>query len=133
MKKSNLIVTIIGLFSPMIVLAAELNTPPNDIVVSNVHIRSLAASCAACHGTNGNHAGSRLSEGPVTLAGIAKADFLSKMLAFKFGERAVTVMHHHAKGLTSQEIVNLAEYFSAQVARPPISLPSQKLLADHAN
>jgi cytochrome c553 len=55
------------------------------------------------------------------------------MLAFKSGERAATVMHHHARGLNSHEIANLAEYFSAQVSRPPVSLPSQKLLADHAN
>lgn len=95
---------------------------PQANIAGQVHTRSLAASCAACHGTNGNSSGSSAK-----LAGIDSAYFVTQMQAFKSGERASTVMHRHAKGLTSQEIANLAEYFSAQVPSKPSALPSQKL------
>lgn len=73
------------------------------------HIRTLAGSCAACHGTNGNSVG-----GTPVLAGLDRNLFVSQMLAFRSGERASTVMHRHAKGLTEAEIALLAEYFAAQ-------------------
>jgi len=132
LKKSILTATIIGLYSPIIVFAADSQAMPHDITDS-VHIRSLAASCAACHGTNGNSANSGQVEKTASLAGMNATDFKSKILAFKSGERAATVMHRHAKGLSAQEIADLAEYFSAQIPRSPIPLPSQKLIADHAN
>ena len=55
------------------------------------HMRSLAASCAACHGSNGNSAGSTPS-----IAGLDGTYFTTQMLAFKNGDRAATVMHRHA-------------------------------------
>lgn len=84
------------------------------------HIRVLAASCAACHGSNGNSVGST----PV-LAGIARNQFLERMQGFRDGSRSSTVMHHHAKGLTPEEITQLADYFAAQPRVPgaaPLSL-----------
>lgn len=71
------------------------------------HTRTLAASCAACHGTNGNSVG-----GTPVLAGLDRAYFVTQMQAFRVGERTSTVMHHHAKGLTEEEIGMLAGYFS---------------------
>ena len=131
MRKSDLIVTIIGLFSPMIVLASDANK------ANDVHIRSLAASCAACHGTQGNTVRRSNSESTAdnipTLAGTQKDDIIAKLQAFKSGERSATVMHRHAKGLTADEITALAEYFSTQVPHAPALLTSQKLWADHAN
>lgn len=94
----------------------------------NNHIRVLAASCAACHGTNGNGV-----DKAKLLAGIENTDFLKKILAFKSGEREATVMHRHAKGLNTQEIEGLATYFSAQTPRQPSALPSQALNKNHAN
>lgn len=85
----------------------------------NIHTRTLAASCAACHGTRGNSQ----SVTPV-LAGLDAAYFSTQMLAFKNGSRDSTVMHRHAKGLTIDEIDHLADYFSKQkrVSTPaPIS------------
>jgi cytochrome subunit of sulfide dehydrogenase len=73
------------------------------------HTRTLAASCAACHGTNGNSVG-----GTPVLAGLDRAYFVTQMQAFRGGGRTSTVMHHHAKGLTEEEIGLLAGYFSAQ-------------------
>jgi cytochrome c553 len=73
------------------------------------HTRTLAASCAACHGTNGNSVG-----GTPVLAGLDSAYFVTQMQAFRVGERTSTVMHHHAKGVTEEEIGLLARYFAAQ-------------------
>jgi len=72
------------------------------------HIRALAASCAACHGTNGNSVG-----GTPVLAGLDVSHFVLQMQSFRSGERSSTVMQRHAKGLTNDEIDQLAVYFSA--------------------
>lgn len=107
-------------------LAAE------DIVLStsNTHIRTLAASCAACHGSNGNAVQSNINNNAV-LAGINKSYFIVQMLAFKNGDRPATVMHRHAKGLQIDEINQLADYFSAQKPVPAISPKPQLLGVNH--
>lgn len=95
------------------IIADETNKQPN-----NIHIRTLAASCAACHGTNGNS----LSITPV-LAGLDPQYFSTQMLAFRKHGRDSTVMHHHATGLTATEINQLADYFSQQkrITQPPLT------------
>ncbi len=107
-------------------LAAE------DIVLStsNTHIRTLAASCAACHGSNGNAVQCNINNNAV-LAGINKNYFVAQMLAFRNGERTATVMHRHAKGLQVEEINQLADYFSAQKPIPAISPKPQSLGVNH--
>lgn len=86
------------------------------------HIQTLAASCAACHGPQGNS----LAETPV-LAGLDQHYFLDQMLAFRKNERASTVMHRHAKGLSLDEINQLAIYFSEQ-KRIPAVLPQSQIM-----
>lgn len=84
------------------------------------HIRTLAGSCAACHGTNGNSVG-----GTPVLAGLEPGQFKRQMQAFRSGELASTVMFRHAKGLSEAEIDQLAAYFSIQprvAASSPIPL-----------
>jgi len=71
--------------------------------------RNMAASCAACHGTNGNSLG-----GTPVLAGMGKTYFITQMKEFKSGARPATVMHQHAKGYSDEEIEKLATFFSAQ-------------------
>jgi cytochrome subunit of sulfide dehydrogenase len=125
MKNITTFWVLVTLFTTSVASAAEV------VVLSaneNNHIRALAASCAACHGTNGNSVGNA-----ARLAGIDKVDFLTKILAFKSGERQATVMHRHAKGLSTQEIEGLATYFSAQIPRQPSALTSQTLNKNHAN
>jgi len=73
------------------------------------HARGLAASCAACHGTNGNSVG-----GTAVLAGMDRALFIKQMQDFKSGVRPATVMHQHARGYTDAEIEKLADFFSSQ-------------------
>lgn len=98
----------------------------------NIHIRQLAASCAACHGTQGNSVAANSEDGAnAVLAGMETAEFTKKMLGFKDGSRKATVMHHHAKGLTIDEINQLAAYFSEQKRVVTTALKSQTLKADH--
>jgi cytochrome subunit of sulfide dehydrogenase len=90
------------------------------------HIRTLAASCAACHGTNGNALG-----GSAVLAGMDGAYITTQMLAFKDGSRPATVMHRHAKGINIDEINLLADYFSKQKRVPSQAPQAQTLKAGH--
>lgn len=92
----------------------------------NLHTQTLAASCAACHGSNGN-----ALDGNAVLAGMDKSYFISQMLAFKNGDKSATVMHRHAKGLQVEEINELAAYFAAQKKVPAISPAMQRLKANH--
>lgn len=94
------------------------------------HIRTLAASCAACHGSNGNALkGNALSA--IVLAGIDGAYFTAQMLAFKDGSRPATVMQRHAKGLNIDEINLMADYFSKQKRVPSLAPQPQTLKASH--
>lgn len=85
--------------------------------------RTLAASCAACHGPDGNSLG-----GTPTLAALNQQYFVQRMLGFKDGSVSSSVMHHHAKGLTKDEINALASYFAQQPRETPPALPHQSFL-----
>ena len=98
------------------------------VAFSDTHIRTLAASCAACHGSNGNAVA-----GSAVLAGMDANYFSAQMLAFKDGSRSATVMHHHAKGLNVDEINQLATYFSQQKRVAAISPKPQTLKTVHDN
>jgi cytochrome subunit of sulfide dehydrogenase len=76
-----------------------------------LYIRSLAATCANCHGTNG-----KAVEGSsvVTLAGLPRDYIVAQMQAFKAGTRPATIMHQLSKGYTDAQIEQIAAYFAAQ-------------------
>jgi sulfide dehydrogenase cytochrome subunit len=129
-----IVVSIIGLFSPMIVFAGPsadpvLNTMPAE---RQLHTLSLAATCAACHSTRQNNP-TFLTSVYMPLYGMDSAYFISQMLAFKSGERTSTVMQRHAKGLSAEELSDLSAYFSAQKLGEVQALPQQKLLKTHPN
>lgn len=126
-KTFHRVIAIIGLFSPFVVYSDD-SKQTVDIAIRQVHARSLAASCAACHGTDGNSTGITSN-----ISHIDKAYFVSQMLAFKSGGRPATVMHHHAKGLSTQEIEDLAEYFSTQSRLPVSAIGSQQLSKAYPN
>ena len=108
-----------------IVHAAEVISS-KETLSNTPHIRTLAASCAGCHGTNGN-----ALKGNAVLAGMDGAYFTAQMLAFKDGSRPATVMHRHAKGLNADEINLLADYFSKQNRVPGHTPKAQTLKAHH--
>ena len=76
---------------------------------SSVQVRSWAAACANCHGTNG-----QAQQGMESLAGVNKDDIVKKMLDFKAGRKPATIMHQLAKGYSDDQIQAIATYFSAQ-------------------
>ena len=86
--------------------------PPIPFAAANLTplgVRSLAANCAACHGTNGNSVGGAIP----ALAGMNKEYLLNQIKAFRDGKREATVMHQIAKGYSDAEMVALGDYFSA--------------------
>ena len=76
-----------------------------------LYVKSLAATCANCHGTNGVAVtGSSVT----SLAGLDKAYTVAQMKAFKAGTRPATVMHQLSKGYSDAQIEVLATYFATQ-------------------
>ena len=71
--------------------------------------RSLAATCAACHGTDG-----RAPEGATLpgLAGLPAPYMIEQMKSFKSGARPGTVMPQLAKGYSETQIEQMAAWFS---------------------
>ena len=81
--------------------------------VAALRARSLAATCAQCHGTDGRAPpGSAMA----TLANMPAAYMTEQMKAFKSGTRPGTVMQQIAKGYSDAQIAQLAAYF----ARPSV-------------
>ncbi len=81
--------------------------PPN---LAPDGVRDLAAGCAACHGTRGvPAAGSSIPR----LAGRDPRELRERMLDFRAGNAAATVMHQLARGYSDAEIEALSRYFAA--------------------
>lgn len=75
--------------------------------------RSLAATCANCHGTNGRSRGQAVPP----LAGM-KADVMLELLAdYRSGRQPGTVMPQIVKGYTEEQLRLVATYFATQ-AKP---------------
>ena len=72
--------------------------------------RSLAATCAHCHGTDG-----RAVEGQpmIRLAGLPADYTLTQLMAFRSGQRPATVMHQLSRGYSPEQLEQLAKYFAA--------------------
>ncbi len=73
--------------------------------------RNLAATCANCHGTNGNARGDMKP-----LAGVAAGRIVAAVADYKSGALPATIMHQIAKGYTDEQIRLIAGYFAAQPA-----------------
>ena len=73
--------------------------------------RNLAATCANCHGTNGNAV---KGAGLDSLAGVPKDKTLQKLADFKSGDKPASIMHQISKGYTDEQLDLIATYFAAQ-------------------
>ena len=73
--------------------------------------RNLAATCANCHGTNGN---ALKGSGMDALAGMEKAKLLQKLADFKSGDKPASIMHQISKGYTDAQLDLIATYFAGQ-------------------
>jgi sulfide dehydrogenase cytochrome subunit len=76
-----------------------------------LYLRSLAATCANCHGTQGR---AQPGSSVVSLAGMPRDHLIAQMQAFKAGTRSATTMHQLAKGYSDAQIAQIASYFAAQ-------------------
>lgn len=74
--------------------------------------RNLAATCANCHGTNGQARGDMKP-----LAGVSADKIIAAVADYKSGAQPATIMHQIAKGYTDEQIKLVAAYFAAQPAR----------------
>jgi cytochrome c553 len=77
----------------------------------SLYLRSLAATCANCHGTQGR---AEPGSSVVSLAGLQKDYIVAQMKAFQSGARPATIMHQISKGYSDAQIAQIAGYFAAQ-------------------
>jgi cytochrome c553 len=78
---------------------------------AQLRTRSLAATCAHCHGTDGHAV-----EGQplIRLAGLDKNYIFTQLMAFRTGQRPATVMHQITKGYSQQQLEEIASYFASR-------------------
>jgi cytochrome subunit of sulfide dehydrogenase len=81
--------------------------------------RALAATCTACHGTDGISVGGV----PPSLAGQSKDYLLQQMKDFKAGKRPATIMQQHARGYSDEQLERIAAYFAAVKPGPAAAAP----------
>ena len=74
--------------------------------------RNLAATCANCHGTNGQARGDMKP-----LAGLSADKIIAAVADYKSGAQPATIMHQISKGYTDEQIKLVAGYFAAQPAK----------------
>jgi cytochrome c553 len=86
--------------------------------------QAKAATCAACHGMDGN---SLNPEWP-NLAGQHETYIVRQLTAFHGGERQNLLMSPMAAILTEQDMADLAAYFSSQTVRGGETEPSKAKL-----
>lgn len=83
---------------------------PSVVLAQDAHLaRNLAATCANCHGTNGQAVGDMKP-----LAGVSAAKIIAMVADYKSGNQPATIMHQIAKGYTDDQIKLVAGYFAAQ-------------------
>jgi cytochrome subunit of sulfide dehydrogenase len=75
--------------------------------------RDVAATCANCHGTNGQARGDTVP----ALAGMAAERIVNTFNAYKSGALPATIMHQIAKGYTDEQVKAAAAYFAVQAKK----------------
>ena len=95
-----------------ILLAALVAAAPMPVLAQSgdAVARSLAATCAACHGTEGRG----VPQAFAALAGRPKGDLVSILQAYKTGKIPATVMHQLSKGYTDEPSEMIAAYIAAK-------------------
>ncbi len=82
----------------------------------SLQVKQWAASCSACHGTDGYSQG-----GMASLAGQSKAELIKKMNEYKTGKRTASIMHQLSKGYTDEQIEEISAYFASLPAEKPVA------------
>jgi len=103
-----------GLCSALL-LGAALLAPSAEAQEGSVEAgRAKSATCAACHGVDGN---SVTPDWPM-LAGQHASYIVGQLRAFKDGERTDVTMKPFADLLSEQDMLDVAAYFAAQKPTP---------------
>ena len=76
--------------------------------------RNLAATCANCHGTNGNVRGKEVKP----LAGVSAEKILAQIADYKSGAQPATIMHQISKGYSDDQLKLIAAWVAAQKPTP---------------
>lgn len=97
--------------APLGALAVLLATAGPALAQANhPHLaRNLAATCANCHGTNGQAKGDMKP-----LAGVSADKTLALLADYRSGAQPATIMHQIVKGYTEPQLKLIADYFAAQ-------------------
>jgi cytochrome c553 len=91
----------------LLALVADTATAADDARADEA--RDIAASCASCHGLNGDAA--HVSP---PLSGQSRSELLAKLKAFKSDARAGTVMPQLARGYSDAQLEQAAAWFSGR-------------------
>ncbi len=78
--------------------------------------KTKSASCAACHGADGNSVNPEWPK----LAGQIPEYIVKQLTELKTGRRANPIMSPMAQPLSAQDIADLAAYFGAQTVQPGV-------------
>jgi cytochrome subunit of sulfide dehydrogenase len=92
-------------------MAASLATVLQPVHAQNQRGAQLAATCANCHGTNGQARGEMKP-----LAGMSAEKLLAAVNDYRNGNQPATIMHQIAKGYTEEQLKLIAAFFAAQPA-----------------
>ena len=96
---------------PAIAMTVALAWLPSQAAVppSEFQVVVWAASCMACHGTDGKADGTSLS-----LHGRSADELVRALRAYRTGERPATIMHQHARGYSDAELEAIAKHFASR-------------------
>ncbi len=78
--------------------------------------KTMADTCAGCHGTDGVPAVAYIPP----LAGLSAEDFSAAMIAYQNGTRRATIMNRIAPAFSETEIAAMAAYF-ASLPKPEVA------------
>lgn len=113
-----LLIGVAGTAALAVAWAANGSEAVSEPAVDPERTAAIAATCSACHGTEG-----RIRTAIPAIAGQPEAVLAAQLLAFR--EDAIpgaTVMPRLAKGYTEDELRAVASYFAAQSPEPVESI-----------
>lgn len=103
------------------------NQPRPDLARGSAEAgQAKSATCAACHGADGN---SFNPEWP-SLAGQHAGYIVQQLEAFQDGTRQNVLMTSQAQGLSEQDMLDLAAYYTRQVPKPGTADPELARLGE---
>jgi sulfide dehydrogenase cytochrome subunit len=91
-------------------VATSTSAPVATTQTAPVPVSTMAHSCAACHGTNGQLG----DESFAPLAGMPAGQFVKTMIDFREGRRPATLMGHVARGFSDEDLKGMGAFFAAQ-------------------